>query len=301
MRATGFRGVVLGGSSLVVFSLGMGMPAPPRRPPARPRPSPSPTAVSRPAEAIWGEADRLVGEQKYEAAAAVVAQIRARAQAGGDEDQWTRALVREAQLRSAPHGYETVVRFLRETPWPPGPAGHAVLDLFYGQTLVHYLQAYSYEIRQRERVESKDPLDLKKWTADEIGAEAMRAYARVWAQRDRIGADPTDRLGDYLQRGNYPPRVRGTVRDTVSYLIVELMADTALWSPAQHELYRLDGTSLLAPPPAGLDQCVLPPPPKLRGRPPRAGAGPPPPRPAGGGLGGRPRSPPPLHPPLPPS
>ncbi len=257
MRTTRFRAVVLGGSSLVVFSLGMGMAAPPRRPPARPRPSPSPTAVSRPAEATWGEADRLVGEQKYEAAAAVVAQIRARAQAGGDEDQWTRALVREAQLRSALHGYETVVRFLRETPWPPGPAGHAVLDLFYGQTLVHYLQAYSYEIRQRERVESKDPLDLKKWTADEIGAEAMRAYARVWAQRDRIGADPIDRLGDYLQRGNYPPRVRGTVRDTVSYLIVELMADTALWSPAQHELYRLDVTSLLGPAQAGLDDAAV--------------------------------------------
>src|SRR5260221_7591834 len=103
MRTTRFRAVVLGGSSLVVFSLGIGMAAPPRRPPARPRPSPSPTAVSRPAEATWGEADRLVGEQKYEAAAAVVAQIRARAPAGGDEDPWARALVPEAQLPRAPH------------------------------------------------------------------------------------------------------------------------------------------------------------------------------------------------------
>src|SRR5260221_7847179 len=125
MRTTRFRGVVLGGSSLVLFSLGMGMAAPRRRPPARPRPSPSPTAVSRPAEATWGEADRLVGEQKYEAAAAVVAQIRARAPAGGDEDQWTRALVREAQPRSALHGYQTVVPFPRETPGPPPPARHA--------------------------------------------------------------------------------------------------------------------------------------------------------------------------------
>ena len=106
-------------------------------------------------------------------------------QARGDEADWTRALVREAQVRSALHGYETVVRFLRETPWPPGPEAKAILDLFYGQTLVHYLQAYSWEIRQRERVESKDPLDLKKWTTDEIGAEATRAYSRVWAQREK--------------------------------------------------------------------------------------------------------------------
>src|SRR5882672_7942752 len=236
MRTTRSR-AVLGGSSIVMVLLGLGMAAPQRRPPSPPRPSPSPTPASRPPDATWEEADRLVGEQKYEAAAAVVAQVRARAQARGDEDQWTRALVREAQLRSALHGDETVVRFLRETPWPPGPAGKAVLDLFYGQTLVHYLRAYSWEIRQRERVESKDPLDLKKWTADEIGAEATRAYARVWAQRDRIGADPIDRIADYLQRGNYPVRIRGTVRDAVSYLIVELMADTALWSPEQHELY----------------------------------------------------------------
>src|SRR5260221_14712354 len=118
MRATGFRGVVLGGSSLVVFSLGMGMAAPPRRPPARPRPSPSPTAVSRPAEATWGEADRLVGPQKGEAAAAVAAQIRPRAPAGRDKDRWLRPVVREAQLPIALHRDGTVVLSLRATPWP---------------------------------------------------------------------------------------------------------------------------------------------------------------------------------------
>ena len=190
MRTTRSR-AVLGGSSIVMVLLGLGMAAPQRRPPAPPRPSPSPTPVARPAEATWLEADRLVGEQKYEAAAAVMAQIRALAQARGDEAEWTRALVREAQVRSALHGYETVVRFLRETPWPPGPEANAVLDLFYGQTLVNYLQAYSWEIRQRERVESKDPLDLKKWTADEIGAEATRAYSRVWAQRERSAPIPS--------------------------------------------------------------------------------------------------------------
>src|SRR5258708_32299446 len=110
---------VRGGSSIVMVLLGLGMAAPPRRPPAPPRPSPSPTATPRPAAATWEEADRLSGEQKYEAAAAVIAQVRARAQARGDEDEWARALVREAQLRTALHGYETVVRFLRGKPCPP--------------------------------------------------------------------------------------------------------------------------------------------------------------------------------------
>src|SRR5258708_40244857 len=96
MRTTRFRAVVLGGSSLVVLSLGLGMAAPPRRPPARPRPSPSPTAVSRAADATWEEADRLVGEQKDEAAAAGVAQIPPPAQAPGEEGHWARAPRREA-------------------------------------------------------------------------------------------------------------------------------------------------------------------------------------------------------------
>ena len=252
MRTTPSRAVLLGRSSIVMVLMALGMAvfsqsAQPRATAPQPRPSPSPSAIAPAGEATWEEADRLAGEQKYEAAAAVIAQVRVRAQTRGDEDEWARALVREAQLRSALHGFETVVRFLRETPWPPGPAGKAVLDLFYGQTLVRYLQAYSWEIRQRERVESKDPLDLKKWTVDEIAAEATRVYARVFAERDRIGADPVDRIGDYLQRGTYPARIRGTVRDAVSYLTVELLADTALWTPAEHELYRLDVTALLGP------------------------------------------------------
>ena len=102
----------------------------------------------------------------------MVAQIRTRAQARGDEADWTRALVREAQIRGGLHAYETAVRLLREAPWPPSASNKAILELFYGQTLVNYLHVYSWEIRQRERVESKDPLDLKKWTTDEIAAEA---------------------------------------------------------------------------------------------------------------------------------
>ncbi len=251
------RGRLLLGSAAALFAVAMlGWPleaAPPR---PRPQPSASPD-VTPSTSATWAEVDRLVAEQKFEAAAAVVEKIRARAQARGDEDDWTRALVREVQLRTALHGYETSVRFLRETPWPPGPFAHAVLDLFYGESLVTYLGAYSWEIRQRERVESKDPLDLKKWTADEIGAEAERAYARVWAQRDTIGAQSLGRFGEFLQRGTYPERIRGTVRDLVSYLSVELLADSSHWSPAQHELFRLDVHALLGSVPAKLDDPAV--------------------------------------------
>jgi uridine phosphorylase len=42
------------------------------------------------------------------------------------------------------------------------------------------------------------------------------------------------------------PRIRGTFRDAVSYLWVELLADSSLWTPAQSNgVYTLDLPALL--------------------------------------------------------
>ena len=180
--------------------LGPGVSGAPPKPGARPRPSPSPTgtAVSAPAGPLtFAEVDRLVAEQKYEAAAAVVARIRERAQAAKDEPAWTRALVREVQLRTALHGYETSVRFLREQPWPPGPLAQATLDLFYGQSLVNYLSAYSWEIRQREKVESKDAVDLKEVDRrgdPRRGRQGLRPRVRPSSRAGQRARQPARRL-----------------------------------------------------------------------------------------------------------
>ena len=71
----------------------------------------------------WQEVDRLVSEQKFEAALQEVEKIRSAAQKAGDADEWTRALIKEVQLRIGLHGYETAVRFLKDQPWPDyGPS-----------------------------------------------------------------------------------------------------------------------------------------------------------------------------------
>src|SRR5688572_17461905 len=108
-------------ASCVLGVLGLAVVFGPRAAGAPPRPKASPSpAVAVTGPATWKEVDRLVGEQKFEAASAVVGRIRAKAMADGNEADWTRALVREVQLRTALHGYETAVRFLREEPWPKG-------------------------------------------------------------------------------------------------------------------------------------------------------------------------------------
>ncbi|HUK13506.1 MAG TPA: hypothetical protein VLW17_09405, partial [Thermoanaerobaculaceae bacterium] len=194
----------------------------------------------------WAEVERLVKEQKLEAAATAAGAIRVAAQLRGDEAQWTRALVRQTQLRIALGGYETAVRFLKEQAWPADPLDRCALDLFYAHALATYLDAYSWEIGTREKVEARGAVDLKAWTREQIFAEAQRAYAEVWAARERLGAAPVGRLGEYIDPNTYPPEVRGTLRDAVSYLFAELLADTSDWRPEQSsEVWALDLGALL--------------------------------------------------------
>ncbi len=199
------------------------------------------------AEQDWTEVDRLISEQKFEAAATATAELRTAAAEAGDEQGWTRALIKEVQLRTGLHGYETAVRFLRQQQPPESPLYRLVLDLFYARSLVHYVQAYSWEIEQREKVDSGEEVDLKAWTKAQIVEEAQRVYAGVWQARDAWGSESLGELAEYVDQNSYPARIRGTLRDAVTYLWVELLADTSLWRPEQsNEVFRLDAAALIA-------------------------------------------------------
>ena len=193
----------------------------------------------------WKEIDRLVSEQKLDAAAEAVGKLREKAKQAGDEARWTKALVRETELRIALHGYETAVRFLKDQLWPKDALSRVALQLTYAQALVTYSQMYAWEIGQRERVATSESIDLKAWTREQILAAAVAAYDDVWKQREALGREPVARLSDVLVPNDYPPEVRGTLRDAASYLFVELLSNTLGWRPEQsNELYALDGMAL---------------------------------------------------------
>ena len=197
--------------------------------------------------ATWKDVDRLVSEQKFEEAASAVGKIREAARAAGDEADDAKALVREVQLRTALHGYETSVRFLKDQPWPKGLLPRTTLRLFYAQSLVTYAQAYWWEIGQREKVSSTGAVDLKAWTRDEIQAEAVRAYADVWKDREALGRVSVNAVAEFVEPNNYPKGIRGTLRDAASYLFVDLLADTSGWRPEQaNEVFALDARLLIA-------------------------------------------------------
>ncbi|MGE5716295.1 MAG: MG2 domain-containing protein, partial [Acidobacteriota bacterium] len=195
----------------------------------------------------WKEVERLVSEQKLEEASQRAAKIREAARASGDEADEAKALIREVQLRTALHGYETSVRFLRDQPWPKALLPRTAVRLFYAQSLVTYARAYAWEIGQREKVASTGAVDLKAWTRDEIAAEAVRAYVEVFRDRETLGGAKVGALDEYLVPNSYPKGIRDTLRDATAYLFVALLADSTFWRPEQSNgVFALDRESLVA-------------------------------------------------------
>ncbi len=194
----------------------------------------------------WKEVDRLVSEQKFEEASRAIDALLQSAKARKDSAEWTKALIRSVQVRTGLHGYETAVRFLKDEPWPPDLLSRAALELFYAQSLVNYARMYSWEVSQRERVESKGTVDLKAWTREQIYDEAVRAYVALWKEREALGRENVKALAEFMEPNDYPPGIRPTLRDAVAYFFADLLADSSGWSPAQsNAVYALDLAGLL--------------------------------------------------------
>jgi uncharacterized protein YfaS (alpha-2-macroglobulin family) len=208
--------------------------------------TPADSAPDGPYDPDWEEVEALVRDQKLEAASSLVAEIREFARERGHQEPWTRALVEEVRLRTALHGYETAVRFLREQPWPDDPLWRAVLELHYARSLATYFRQYGYEIRRREHVAGDEDVDLKLWTKDQIAHQANLAFQRAWADRGTWGARSLGSLSQYIVQNDYPARIRGTLRDAVTYMWVELLEDRGLWRAAHdNEMFLLDKEALI--------------------------------------------------------
>ncbi len=194
----------------------------------------------------WQSYEKLVKEQKYEAAASLVEKMLEKAREAKDGTEWTRCLIRYTQVRMALHGYETSVRFLKDQPWPEDLTGSSILNLYYANALVNYARGYSWEINSREKIDTKGAVDLKAWTRDQIYEEAQKAFEAVWEVRDRL-EKPVAEWKEFLIPNTYPKEIRPTLRDAVSYMRVDMLADTNGWQPDQlNEIFRLNLGSLMA-------------------------------------------------------
>ena len=195
----------------------------------------------------WSEVDAAIDEQRLEEASRLVEQILGDARHAEDADLVARALLRRAELRIALHGYETAVEDLRAAEWPRDASARGLLHLGMAHSLRFYLQAYGWQIGQRERVVTDEEMDLDRWTREQIATAADRSFAAAWAARDAWGEQGLGDLADLFREGTYPERIRGTRRDVVAGLWTEWLRDSSTWSPAESNgVHRLDLEGLIA-------------------------------------------------------
>ncbi len=193
----------------------------------------------------WQRAEQAIGDGRLEEASRDVGALLERARAAGAEQEIARALVERARLRIALGGFETAVEELAAADWPRDSLARSTVQLYFARTLVEYQQRYAWQIQQRERVASDEAVDLDLWTSGQLAAETRRHFAALFARRALLGDEPKD-ASFALEPNTYPPGVRDTLRDAVSYLFAHELANSSRWRPAERELWRLDLPALLA-------------------------------------------------------
>ena len=202
----------------------------------------------------WKAVDNAITEQRFEAASTVVREILGHAREAKLDDEITRALIKETQLRHGLHGPEKATLFLRDEAWPENGRSRLILGLFYGSSLARYLSDYSYEIAGREKVATTDTTDLKLWTQGQITDEIRRVYGEVWRQREGWGGASIGEFAEHIEQNGYPARIRGTLRDAVTYLWVDHLQDHLFWTPRQEAV--LPPLRTLLDEPAGEGETV---------------------------------------------
>lgn len=246
-------------SAACCLALFVGATPPGDPPPDEPSPD-GPAPLEH--DVSWTEIETLLDEQKFREALERARALEAATRAADEPEaetvrDWTRATLLAAQLQAALGAVETSIEELLaqiEDPvsGPGAERSRLVLDLYAAQGLTTYIDHYSWQIRQRERTVEADgvpnPGDLGRWTLEQLRAAAEARLLDAWAEREAWDDQALGDLAAYFSEGTYPARIRGTLRDTATYLVVDFWANSSYW-PARidDETGRLDLDELLAP------------------------------------------------------
>jgi uncharacterized protein YfaS (alpha-2-macroglobulin family) len=199
--------------------------------------------------AKWKTITGLEKKQQYNAAIPIVEEILAYAKGKADGPLWAKALVKRVVLENVLHGYETSIRLLLDNPWPGETSSRALLNFYTANMLFNYYQNYSWEINRREKIGGQLPQDIKAWTGEDVFREADEHFHQAWLQRNTFGKEKVSTFPDYILAGNYPGKIRKTMRDVLVYQWVDFLRNTTTWQPQSlQEKYKLPLTELLKTP-----------------------------------------------------
>ncbi|CAA6801829.1 MAG: Unknown protein, partial [uncultured Thiotrichaceae bacterium] len=195
----------------------------------------------------WADVEKLEHDQQYQSAQKKSDRLLTTFKQQQDIPNWTKALIKSTELRVGQGQWETATRFLQEQTWPNDANAKSILHLYMANAITVYLTSYSWEIQQREQIETKSKLDLKKMTQAQLVNAINHHFNEAYQHSNSLGniAIP-NALKEYFIQGKYPNPIRGTLRDTVSYLWADFLKNEAFWSASHsNQTYRLDLQALL--------------------------------------------------------
>ncbi|PWQ92279.1 alpha-2-macroglobulin family protein [Leucothrix pacifica] len=191
------------------------------------------------AAANWAAIDQLEEQGKFADIPAKLDVIIQQARQQGANKDWRDALLFKASLGLSANAEETLDT-LASAPWPQDQDSQLLLNLHLGAYIQQYIQRNSWQINQREKIDTDKPLTTKQKTMAQLRADAHVAFSKAYRlslQRNdpisRINTLPTKRATSYFTEGDYPKNVRGTVRDTVTYLWIDALKDSSNWLAKQ--------------------------------------------------------------------
>lgn len=213
-------------------------------------PSAGTAAWEKDRAAAWSEVDRLVDEQKYQAALLKVDEIVNASTLQGDSPEQVRSIIRRLSLESALDRREEAVDHLIASveTWPRDLISRTLLGLYLAEALNSYKDYYGWEINSRPIREDADAKDVRTWSADQISDRISSILFELWTWRDALADVPTSTVKEFIHPDTYPDKVRGTLADTVAYMLTDKLANSSLWTPAESNgLWKLDIQMLMAP------------------------------------------------------
>jgi alpha-2-macroglobulin len=177
----------------------------------------------------WAEYDKLVAEDKLVAAANLAEAKLSEFKGGKNSEEWTRALLRLASRRYVEQALPAVRR-LREEAWPQDVLGFTATSLVYAGLLERYVNDHRWELGRREPIEGPPGDALQAWGRARFQQEIWRTYQGLWDMREQLGQLKQSALAEYLVPNEYPPEIRPTLRDAVTYLMVDALSEKG-WLP----------------------------------------------------------------------
>lgn len=210
----------------------------------------TPEAWKKPKAAVWAEVEKLENEQKFQAALDLVISAEKAAAESRNAPELARSLIKRVSIEGSLNQWEGAVNHLltSEPTWPDDLVTQTVLGLYLAKALTNYKSFYSWEISSRDLRTDADPLDVRTWSSQQISERAIAKLFSIRAWREALKNLPVNTLEEFVETNNYPRNIRGTLADTVSYMVADVLADSSNWSVDESaDVWRLDCRELLKP------------------------------------------------------